>query len=90
MKHVSQKSDLPTSEHLAVLIFSQRYVEGDERSRTHPGHGYPASYENEVKYVAFKSHEELTEWVSKNERASFAVINAVPKTIQTKLSVSLS
>jgi hypothetical protein len=44
MKLVEKVSDVPKTEHYAILVYKQHsvYHEGDERSRTHPGHGYPA------------------------------------------------
>lgn len=29
-----------------IITTDSVYIPGDERSRTHPGHGYPASYDN--------------------------------------------
>lgn len=44
MKRVKTPSDVPKDRHFAVIIYNTTYVhvEGDERSRTCPGHGYPA------------------------------------------------
>ena len=36
--------------------------EGDERSRTHPGHGYPAYTESVTEFRSFKSKEDFEEW----------------------------
>lgn len=90
MKYVTQKTDLPITSHIAILVFSQRYIEGDERSRTNPGHGYPASYENKTEYIAFDSEDELARWIQINQHASFAVFHSTPKKVETRVSVSLS
>jgi hypothetical protein len=47
MKKVSNSQNFPSEQHYAVILFKTRsvYHEGDERSRTHPGHGYPAHTE---------------------------------------------
>lgn len=47
MVRVNKPSDVPEAEHFAVLVYktSSTYVPGDERSRTNPGHGYPAHTE---------------------------------------------
>lgn len=54
--YVEKPEKMPAGEHWAILIFetSSTYVEGDERSRTNPGHGYPAHYEthNSFQYWA--------------------------------------
>ena len=44
LKRVKVPSDVPDGPHFAVIIYGTRRIhfEGDERSRTNPGHGYPA------------------------------------------------
>jgi hypothetical protein len=44
--------------------------EGDERSRTCPGHGYPAYTEeiHTIKYIPFANHEALEKWVTAAEQ----------------------
>lgn len=63
MKRVSKKEDVPAGHHYSVLVYktSSTYVEGDERSRTHPGHGYPGGYETHESFEHFVS-ENKTEW----------------------------
>lgn len=57
MKYISEKKDMPSGEHYAILEFSTISIPGDERSRTHPGHGYPASEERVVKYITYPDKE---------------------------------
>jgi glyoxylase-like metal-dependent hydrolase (beta-lactamase superfamily II) len=47
MKRVKGPVDVPNEPHFAVILYETRsiYHEGDERSRTCPGHGYPAHTE---------------------------------------------
>jgi hypothetical protein len=48
MKKVTYPNDdVPSGPHYAVLIYKTQsvYIDGDERSRTCPGHGYPAHTE---------------------------------------------
>jgi hypothetical protein len=59
MKYVNKPNDIPEGEHFAILEFSSIHHEGDERSRTNPGHGYPAYDEPSVKYIAFDTKEEF-------------------------------
>ncbi len=42
-KRVSRPEDVPTGRHWQIITFGSVYTPGDERSRTNPGHGYPAS-----------------------------------------------
>jgi hypothetical protein len=44
VRRAGNPDEIPSTDHWAILIFDKKsvYVEGDERSRTCPGHGYPA------------------------------------------------
>lgn len=44
MKRVKGPNDVPNEPHFAVILYGTRsvHIPGDERSRTNPGHGYPA------------------------------------------------
>ena len=57
MKRVKGPQDVPDVPHYAVIIYasSSVYVEGDQRSRDCPGHGYPAHTE---------TYESFEHWVS--------------------------
>lgn len=89
MKYVSDKSMMPKGAHIGVIVFSTRWVEGDERSRTNPGHGYPGHNESIVQYIAFENDAEFSKWVERNAKEHFAVVSAVTRTIQTELIVKL-
>lgn len=39
---VTKLSDIPTTPHYVIVEIDSVNIPGDERSRTHPGHGYPA------------------------------------------------
>jgi hypothetical protein len=57
------------------------YTPGDERSRTHPGHGYPESYETITitDVIKFKSQSELESWILKNDgRTKFEAVHITP------------
>ncbi len=43
LKQVEKSSDVPKDHHYAILVYKTQsvFIPGDERSRTHPGHGYP-------------------------------------------------
>jgi len=49
----------------AALVTESVNIPGDERSRTNPGHGYPASTMDYIRVVEFKSEVEMEEWVKK-------------------------
>lgn len=87
MKYIYDKDTIPKTAHYAVLEFSSVYIPGDERSRTNPGHGYPAHSESTVNYIAFESEYELNNWVQKQQNSPYtqknwAIIHAEPKTVK--------
>jgi hypothetical protein len=47
----------------AAIITNQIHHDGDERSRTNPGHGYPAWTEDVQSIKFFESEDGMLEWV---------------------------
>lgn len=74
MKRVKGPNDVPGGPHFAVLIYGSRsiYFEGDERSRTCPGHGYPAHTDvlDEIEHWVTTERAVLDEFVSIQEMAT--------------------
>ncbi len=72
MKRIKKPSDIPTGPHFAVLVYAttQIHHEGDERSRTHPGHGYPAYTEtvDAFEHYTTESMSELEVFVTQLEQ----------------------
>jgi len=54
-KYVNQSGDIPEEPHYMILKFESVHIPGDERSRTHPGHGYPAHAESVVKCEVYNT-----------------------------------
>lgn len=63
VKRVAKKDDVPKGHHYAVLIYKSDsvYIPGDERSRTNPGHGYPARNETFESFEHYVT-EDKVEW----------------------------
>lgn len=85
-KYCGTKSDIPKADHFAILEFTVVHTPGDERSRTHPGHGYPASSENMARYYAYTDRDEWEADVSEKAQGRDsgmyqALIVKVPKVI---------
>ena len=59
MKYVHKISEIPTEAHYVILENDSVHIPGDERSRTNPGHGYPASDHN---YIQMQVTTDKTEW----------------------------
>jgi hypothetical protein len=41
----------------AIIEFTSVYIPGDERSRTNPGHGYPAHNEDVCQFTTFETKD---------------------------------
>jgi len=65
MKWCHSVSDIPKGPHYALLVQKTTYIPGDERSRTNPGHGYPASTEYSWDYIVFTGREEWEEEIKR-------------------------
>lgn len=96
LKYVSSASELPTEPCFAALVFDSITIPGDERSRTHPGHGYPESTETAIKCITFASKSDMEAWVSQQEERRFGspkpyrVIEIKPLAVSIKTVVSTS
>lgn len=62
---MSSFSDIPNTPHWAIISTTSVSIPGDERSRTNPGHGYPASTESFITYHVFTSKAEWENEVAK-------------------------
>ena len=63
--HLSSLSEFPEEPHWVILTTSSTHVPGDERSRTNPGHGYPAHTVTSINYNIYHDEEE---WKNENNR----------------------
>jgi hypothetical protein len=95
MKWIHNKSEVPKEPHFAIIEFSQYYVEGDERSRTNPGHGYPGHSESKCEYIVFDNELEWKADIDKRmtspygNKDNFVAIRATPATIGLHTSVNI-
>ncbi len=92
-EYVTTKDKFPSAPHWAILKYSTTHVPGDERSRTNPGHGYPAHSVDNVSYEAFYTEEKFLAAVEELEngtfsRGSYTALKVEPLTIKTTVSVS--
>lgn len=75
----------------AAIITDQIYHEGDERSRTHPGHGYPAYYEDVTKFKEFRDENELKKWLLSNkDKKNFKIVKYEDVKISYDVQISLN
>lgn len=98
MKKVKNKNDVPLVNHYAIIVYETTsvYHEGDERSRTNPGHGYPAHTET---FDAFEHYVSLdkAEWLKaieefakhEDKKDRFVAFEAKVARILTKVVVEI-
>jgi hypothetical protein len=90
-KYARTSQDIP-EEHYAILVFSSVHIPGDERSRTCPGHGYPAHNEQVCQYLVFESKEawekEIAERTLKQDKHFVPIVGRVPK-VATSVNVNI-
>jgi hypothetical protein len=95
MKYVSKHGDVPQTRHWAILKFSSIHIPEDERSRTHPGHGYPAEDRPIVMYEAYTDHHEWEKAVTDLEtnargRETYVAMEVNPAKITLTATVKVS
>ena len=78
----------------AAIIESSYSVEGDERSKTNPGHGYPAHTVNYKEFKEFGSEDEMKEWVARQKSLiygakPFKIIKCITCKITHSISVNV-
>lgn len=78
----------------AVIVEETIHIPGDERSRTNPGHGYPARTETKQVFLAFGSEDDFIDWVkeaNKGYRRFVPIVyREVKITTETKTSITLA
>jgi hypothetical protein len=93
--YCSDPSKVPKGPHWAIIQGESMYIPGDERSRTNPGHGYPATTKHYVSYKAFLSEEDWNKEVQElaapkfGSPKPFVAMYVVPATISTKVVVEV-
>ncbi len=75
---------------LAVIYEEYIHHEGDERSRTHPGHGYPAYTETVRTFKEFNNEDDLKKWIKRNENKSFQVIKYEELKVTTEIKIDIT
>jgi hypothetical protein len=94
-KYSFRKKDIPTTPHWAILEFTSIHVEGDERSRTNPGHGYPASDEPVVLYLAFDDLSSMESYIRQHcvhkpsYKDDIRILQVTPKTVVMHTSITI-
>jgi hypothetical protein len=78
----------------AVIEETHTTIPGDERSRTHPGHGYPEHTQTSTKFQEFPNEDALLRHI-KTRSSSYSgfkgrVIRFEEMKVNTEVNISLS
>jgi len=93
MAYTHGHKDLPKEPLWAIIETGSTYVEGDERSRTNPGHGYPAHTDYYPTMQVFKDESEWQKAVTEEQKrrpGEFVACKIIPAQIETQISVSIN
>lgn len=89
--------DIPKDKHLAIIEFGSIYIEGDERSRTAPGHGYPARTESTTEYRVFRDAFYFKSYIEKlvnptygSPKKNWVAVNASSVSVEMKVVTNVS
>lgn len=92
MKYITNPTDIPKGTQYAALVSGSVYIPGDERSKTNPGHGYPAENKPIIQFVCFADQNEMKNWVAKEElsrysQKAYKIIEFTPLEIAVSVNV---
>jgi len=87
---------IPNEPHWAIITTVSTHIPGDERSRTNPGHGYPAHTVESINYKVFTDRQKWERAIADlmkpkygNPRP-FTAIKAIPARITTSVQIQVS
>lgn len=83
-------AEIMAEPHWAIIEIQTTHHEGDARSRSNPGHGYPAHTTSAMVYKPFDTEEEVLDRIrSKPSYQTYTVIYAQPVKIKTEITLSI-
>mgnify|MGYP000510051357 CR=1 FL=1 len=75
----------------AAITTETAHIPGDERSRTNPGHGYPAHTVTHKTFTEFDDREEMVRWVEartgRRFTRDFTIIKYEPVQVQERIEI---
>ena len=90
MRHNKSDAEIMAAPHWAIVENVTTHHEGDERSRTNPGHGYPAHTTSLMVYRPYETEAELLDVVRrKGSHEKFKVIKSQPVSIKTETVLTI-
>ena len=91
---VEDEESMMADEVYAVVVEESVHIPGDERSRTNPGHGYPAHDRHFQTFREFKSKEEWQKWIEQEElrergKTKYRAFICRPVTINKNITIDV-
>jgi len=86
MRYVRSLDNIPDGEHYVAFLDEKVNIPGDERSRTNPGHGYPAHTISAMSLIFFDDIEEMKGWFEKEMRNNHHVVYGKKTSLIVKMS----
>lgn len=82
-------------EFYAAFVKNSYHVEGDERSKTNPGHGYGAHTVTYKEVIEFKDRDEMLKWVQNRhnrnyDKNSYRIVLCTPLEVQITVDVQVT
>jgi hypothetical protein len=94
--YCSTTDKIPKKLHYAIIGNTSTHIPGDQRSIDCPGHGYPASTEYNVTYVAYLDKDEWAKEINKRMTSTyssdknFVAVKVEPAKIEISTLVNIS
>lgn len=90
MTNVTIKKQMPLVHHWAIVTYVNTCIEGDERSRTNPGHGYPAHTISTTQYAAFVSEQDWKEKIELYEEHGipYSAMRVMPAVVSKRVDIT--
>lgn len=92
MKWCHSVNDIPTGAHYAIVEQRLISIPGDERSRTNPGRGYPASTEQVWDYIVFTDRDsweaEIRSREAKVFKSQYVALTVTPAKVTSTIQIN--
>lgn len=91
--YVHSIDKIPEIEHYAIVKTGSIHIPGDERSRTNPGHGYPAETRQHIEYEVYLKKEKLLlaikEIQSNINKIQYKVLHVKPMAVNITVDIDI-
>jgi hypothetical protein len=92
-KRIDNISELKVGDNYIILENESTYIDGDERSRTNPGHGYPGYTAHSINMILYYQDKEAWEHDIKGRTTQgdkFMAVVMRPAEVLTEVKVTIN